>query len=439
MTNPAIGALGLLVVLVLIAVRIPIGVALGVVAVLGLALLRNLGVAMNVMQQTPFEVAANWGLSAIPMFVLMGAIAHNSGISLALFRAARLWTSKLPGGLAVATNVASAGFAAASGSSVATAATMARLAIPEMLKAGYDKGLAAGVVASSGTLGALIPPSIMFVIYGVFAEVSITKLLMAGILPGLLTALVYGVMIVARAWWDPSIAPPVRIEAEDGGSIWRARWLSLIPVWPVLVLIFGIIGGLYAGLFTPTEAGAGGALLACIIAVSQRRLTAEVVKTSVLETVSTTASLLFVAYGAVMFAKFLALSMLPVYLGDMIRAMELGHYELVLAATVIYLILGMFLDPLGVLLLSLPIMQPMFEAVGADPIWLGVIVVKFIEIGLLTPPVGFNVYVVKSAVGDAIPLGTIFRGVGWFLACEVVVMTLLIVYPQISLYLPNRM
>lgn len=439
MTNPAIGALGLVAVLILIAVRIPIGVALGVVAVLGIAILRNMNVAMSVMQQTPFEVAANWGLSAIPMFILMGAITHNSGISLALFKAARLWTSRLPGGLAVATNVASAGFAAASGSSVATAATMGRLAIPEMLKAGYDKGLAAGVVASSGTLGALIPPSIMFVIYGVFAEVSITKLLMAGLLPGLLTALVYALMIIGRAWWNPAIAPPVRIEAEGGRSIWAARWLSLLPVWPVLVLILGIIGGLYGGFFTPTEAGAGGALLAMAIAGSQRRLNLRVIRTSVLEAATTTASLLFVAYGAVMFSKFLALSMLPVYLGDMIRAMELSPYELVLAASLIYLILGMFLDPLGVLLLSLPIMQPMFAAAGADPIWLGVIVVKFIEIGLLTPPVGFNVYVVKSVVGDTIPLGTIFRGVGWFLACEVVIMTLLVIYPQISLFLPNNM
>tara|TARA_R110000868_G_scaffold321783_3_gene582778 strand:- start:16240 stop:17544 length:1305 start_codon:yes stop_codon:yes gene_type:complete len=433
-----IGGLGLFLVLVLIAVRIPIGVALGIVAVVGLSLLRNMNVAMNVMQQTPFEVAANWGLSAIPMFILMGAIAHHSGISIALFRAARLWASGLPGGLAVATNLASAGFAAASGSSVATAATMSKLAIPEMLKNGYDKGLAAGVVASSGTLGALIPPSIMFVIYGVFAEVSITKLLMAGILPGLLTATVYMVMIVGRSWLQPSIAPRIRVEDADG-TLWAQRWRALWPVWPVLVLIFGIIGGLYGGLFTPTEAGAAGALLACAIAVSQRRMTFGVLRKSVVEAVVTTASLLFVAYGAVMFAKFLALSGMPVYMGNLIRMLELGPYQLVLAASVIYLILGMFLDPLGVLLLSLPVMQPMFAAVGADPIWLGVIVVKFIEIGLLTPPVGFNVYVVKSAVGDEISLGTIFRGVGWFLGCEVVVMFLLVVYPQISLYLPSLM
>ncbi|PJE26762.1 Sialic acid TRAP transporter permease protein SiaT [Pseudooceanicola marinus] len=438
MSAPLIGALGLLGVLVLIAIRIPIGVSLGVAAVVGLTVLRNERVAMNVMEQTPFEVAASWSLSAIPMFILMGAIAHNSGISVALFRAARLWASRLPGGLAVATNLASAGFAAASGSSVATAATMGRLGIPEMLRAGYDKGLAAGVVASAGTLGALIPPSIMFVIYGVFAEVSITKLLVAGVLPGILTAAVYTAMIIIRAKLNPKIAPPVTVDPEEG-TLWQARWKSLLPVWPVLVLIFGIIGGLYGGIFTPTEAGAGGALLACAIALFQGRLTGRVMWTSVMEAVTTTASLLFVAYGAVMFTKFLALSGLPVFLGNTIESWQLSPYMLILAASVIYLILGMFLDPMGVLLLSLPVMQPMFDAVGADPIWVGVIVVKFIEIGLLTPPVGFNVYVVKSVVGDEIPLGRIFRGVGWFLACEAIIMFLLVVFPQISLVLPNGM
>ncbi len=437
MTGPLLGAFGLVAVLGLIALRLPIGVALGVTAFFGLAIQRNINVALSVVQQTPFEVAANWGLSAIPMFILMGAIAHNTGISHSLFRAARLWFSQLPGGLAVSTNMASAGFAAASGSSVATAATMSRLAIPEMLKAGYDKGLASGVVASAGTLGALIPPSIMFVIYGVFAEVSITKLLMAGVLPGLLTAAVYTIMIITRCKLNPKLAPALPL--DERGTIWRDRWASLMPVWPLLVLIIGIIGGLYGGLFTPTEAGAAGALLACIIAASQGRLNFQVLWTSVLEAVTTTASLLFVAYGAVMFTKFLALTGMPAYLGSLMGIWALDPLLLVIAASVVYLILGMFLDPLGVLLLSLPIMQPMFAAVGADPIWLGVIIVKYIEIGLLTPPVGFNVYVVKSVVGDTIPLGTIFRGVGWFLLCEVIIMALLIGFPQISLFLPNSM
>ncbi len=430
------GSLGLA--LALIAIRMPIGVALGVVAFLGFTLLRNEKVAFAVMQGTPFEVAANWGLSAIPMFILMGAIAHNTGISAALFRAARVWFSALPGGLAVATNFASAGFAAASGSSVATSATMGRLAIPEMLKAGYSPGLATGVVASSGTLGALIPPSVMFVIYGVFAEVSITKLLIAGVLPGLLTAAVYALMIIGRCYFDPSIAPRVDLKLSRS-ELWRERWRSLGPVWPLLVLIFGIIGGLYGGVFTPTEAGAAGAFLSCIVAATQRRLTFAVIRDSVMEAVKTTAQLFFVAYGAVMYTKFLALVGIPMIMREMIGDWAVDPVLMLVAISIIYVILGMFLDPLGVLLLTLPIVQPMFDALGLDPIWLGVIVVKYIEIGLLTPPVGFNAYVVKNVVGDEISLETIFKGIGWFLACEVVIMVLLLGYPEISLYLPNSM
>ncbi|RVV99813.1 TRAP transporter large permease subunit [Mesobaculum littorinae] len=438
MSPELLGFGSLALVLLLIAVRMPIGVALGVAAFAGFTILRNERVAFAVMQQTPFEVAANWGLSAIPMFILMGAIAHASGISEALFRCARLWLSGLPGGLAVATNFASAGFAAASGSSVATSATMGRLAIPQMLKAGYAPSLACGVVASSGTLGALIPPSIMFVIYGVFAEVSITKLLIAGVMPGVLTAVVYTIMIVGRCWLDPSVAPPIKQEV-DRSELWRERWRSLAPVWPLLLLIFGIIGGLYGGVVTPTEAGAAGAFLACIIAAVQRRLTFAVFQESIMEAVKTTAQLFFVAYGAVMYTKFLALVGLPGMMAAMMGSWALDPVLLLLAISIIYVILGMFLDPLGVLLLTLPIVQPMFEALGLDPIWLGVIVVKYIEIGLLTPPVGFNAYVVKNVVGDKIPLDTIFRGIGWFLACEVVVMFLILTFPQISLWLPNSM
>lgn len=432
----AFGSLGL--VLFLIAIRMPIGVALGVVSFIGFTILRNERVAFSVMAQTPFEVAANWGLSAIPMFILMGSIAHATGISHALFNAARLWLSFLPGGLAVATNFASAGFAAASGSSVATSATMGRIAIPAMLKAGYSPSLATGVVASSGTLGALIPPSIMFVIYGVFAEVSITKLLMAGVIPGLLTAFVYTVMIVTRCKLDPSIAPPVDSDMSRE-ELWRERWQSLLPVWPILVLIFGIIGGLYGGVFTPTEAGAAGASLSFIIAFSQGRLTGTVIYDSVMEAIKTTAQLFFVAFGAVMYTRFLALAGMPGIVTGMIGDWAGDPVLLLVAISIVYVILGMFLDPMGVLLLTLPIVQPMFEALGLDPIWLGVIVVKYIEIGLLTPPVGFNAYVVKNVVGDSIPLETIFKGIGWFLACEVVIMTLILSFPQLSLWLPNSM
>jgi len=424
-------------ILLLIGLRVPIGVAMGSIAFLGFILLRNVNVALSVVRDAPFVFAASWDLSAIPMFLLMGAVAGNSGIGTALFRAAVAWFGWMPGGLAVATNWACAGFGAASGSSIAAAAVMARLAIPEMLKQKYDKGLATGVCASGGTLDALIPPSIAFVIYGIFAEVSVVKLLLAGILPGILTASIYMIMIVTRAWLNPALAPPVVF--EDRQALWRERWASARDVWPVIVLILGVIGGLYTGVVTPTEGGAAGALLAIVIGLVQRKLSWNGFIDSFKDAVGTTAQLFFVGIGAVIYTKFLALAGTADMFTQIIGSWAINPLLLVIAISLIYIVLGMFLDPLGMILLTIPVFVPMFAALKLDLVWLGVLVVKYIGIGLLTPPVGFNVYVVKNAVGDTIPLETIFKGCFWFLACEVVIMTLLIAFPEISLWLPNSM
>jgi C4-dicarboxylate transporter, DctM subunit len=424
-------------ILLLVGLRVPIGVALGGVAFLGFCYLRNLKVALGVLQETPFVFSANWDLTAIPMFLLMGAIANNSGISTALFRAARLWFGGLPGGLAVATNMASAGFAAACGSSIAAAAAMGRIAVPEMLKAGYDKGLATGVVASAGTLAALIPPSILFVLYGIFAQVSIAKLLIAGILPGILTAAVYSTMIVVRCTLNPRLAPHIRFEHRE--HLWRERRQALKEVWPLLALILGIIGGLYGGVVTPTEAGAGGAFLALVIGVAQRKLSVRRFLDSLRDAMGTTAQIFFVGMGAVMYTRFLGLAGISSLFAQLIGSWALDPILLVVAASIIYLILGMFLDPIGMMLITIPVLVPMFSAIKLDLVWFGVLVVKYVEIGLLTPPVGFNVYVVKNAVGEGVPLEAIFRGCLWFLACEVLIMTLLIAFPAISLWLPATM
>jgi tripartite ATP-independent transporter DctM subunit len=399
--------------------------------------LRNFNVALSALSDTPFVFAANWDLSAIPMFLLMGAVAANSGIGTALFRAAHAWFGGLPGGLAVATNWACAGFGAASGSSIAAAAVMARLAVPEMLKQKYDKGLATGVCASGGTLDALIPPSILFVIYGVFAEVSVPKLLIAGILPGLLTAAVYMIMIMVRCSIDPSLAPKVAF--PDRAALWRERWDSLAGIWPVLVLIIGVMGGLYAGVVTPTEGGAVGAFLAALIGLVQRKLTVEGFIDALKDAMATTAQLFFVGIGAILFTKFLALSGTADMFKEVIGQWALNPLLLVVAVSVIYIILGTFMDPLGMILLTIPVFVPMFAALNLDLVWFGVLVVKYIGISLLTPPVGFNIYVVATATDNSIPLQTIYRGCYWFLACEVVIMALLIAFPQISLFLPNLM
>jgi tripartite ATP-independent transporter DctM subunit len=428
---------GLGAMLVLIALRVPIGIAMGAVAFAGFWYLRNFNVALSALSDTPFVFAANWDLSAIPMFLLMGAVAANSGIGTALFRAAHAWFGGLPGGLAVATNWACAGFGAASGSSIAAAAVMARLAVPEMLKQKYDKGLATGVCASGGTLDALIPPSILFVIYGVFAEVSVPKLLIAGILPGLLTAAVYMIMIMVRCSIDPSLAPKVAF--PDRAALWRERWDSLAGIWPVLVLIIGVMGGLYAGVVTPTEGGAVGAFLAALIGLVQRKLTVEGFIDALKDAMATTAQLFFVGIGAILFTKFLALSGTADMFKEVIGQWALNPLLLVIAVSVIYIILGTFMDPLGMILLTIPVFVPMFAALNLDLVWFGVLVVKYIGISLLTPPVGFNIYVVATATDNSIPLQTIYRGCYWFLACEVVIMALLIAFPQISLFLPNLM
>ncbi|WP_238367191.1 TRAP transporter large permease [Mesobacterium pallidum] len=427
----------LAILLFLIGMRVPIGVALGVVSILGLAYVRNFKIAFSILRETPFTFAANWDLTAIPMFLLMGAIANQSGISSALFRAARLWFSALPGGLAVAANMASAGFAAACGSSLASAAAMGRLAIPEMLRAGYDKGLATGVVASAGTLSALIPPSILLVLYGVFAETSISALLIAGVIPGILTALAYVVMIIIRCKLNPSLAPP--IEQQERTTLRRDRMLALRETWPLAALILGIIGGLYSGIVTPTEAGAAGAALALFIAILQRRMDSRKMIEALKEAMSVTAQIFFVGMGAVMYTRLLSLTGVSALLVDMTAGFAGDPLMIVILLSVIYLILGMFLDPLGIMLITMPVFLPVIDALGLDLVWFGIIVVKYIEIGMITPPMGMNVFVVKSVVGKEVALGTIFRGVGWFLVCEIFVMALLLSVPEITLFLPNLM
>jgi tripartite ATP-independent transporter DctM subunit len=382
----------------------------------------------------PHEFSSSWELSAIPMFLLMGAIAYKTGLTSSLYAAARVWLNGLPGGLAVATNFTAAGFAAASGSSVATSAAVGRLAIPEMLRYGYDKALATGTVAASGTLGALIPPSIAFVIYGFFTEQSVGRLLIAGLIPGLLTAGAYTIMIVARCAIWPHLAPRVAIEVT-----WADRIRVLKEIWPLPLLILGVIGSIYAGVATPTEAGALGAVFALVIGLAQGRANWDVLKSSVMDALRTTSSLFFLAIGAVLLTRFLAMAGVPTYIANIVASYNLGEIELVIALAIIYLILGMFLDPLGIMLLTLPVFLPAFEALNVNLIWIGVIVVKMIEIGLLTPPVGLNVYIVKNVVGDAVPLSTIFKGVGWFLVCEFFIMWALIYNQGLSLWLPSLM
>lgn len=426
MTNIEIGAIALIGSIILIGFRVHIGLALGLSALLGLSAIIGYKGMLAVVASTPFEFAASWELSAIPMFLLMGSVAYHTQMTDSLFKAARLWLGRLPGGLAIATNFSCAGFAAASGSSLATTIAMGRLSIPEMRRYGYDPGLATGVVAAAGTLGSLIPPSILLVIYGIFAEVSVTKLFVAAIVPGILTALVYALMIYTRCALNPALAPAI----EERPS-WGERFRVLANIWPLPLLVAGVIGSIYAGIATATEAGAVGAALCLVIAFVQRKLTFKSVKDSVTESIVGTGSLFFIALGAMLMVRLMAFSGLPSFLAGLLGDYAVNQWMLLLLTTVIYLLLGCVIDPLGMILLTLPVFLPMFEAAGFDMIWFGILIVKFVEIGLLTPPLGLNIFAVRSLEQD-IPLRTIFRGVAWFLLCEAVVVLLLVVFPGIT-------
>ena len=432
MSDLGICAVGIAGIFLMIGLRMPIGIALGLGSFVGVWAIRGLAPAIGMLRGLPFDFVANWSLSAIPMFLLMSAVASASGLSQSLFRAARLWLRFLPGGLAVASTFACAGMAAASGSSMATAAAMGSLAVPEMLRAGYDKGLATGVVASAGTLGSLIPPSILIVLYAILARVSISQVLVAGVMPGILTAAVYTAMIVIRVKLNPRLAPPVHEDVDP-----REKWNALVQVWPLPLLVLIIIGGIYSGIVTATQAGAFGAAATFLIAAVQRRLTWAVIREGFVETCVSTGTIFFTAIGAMLLTRFIAFAGLPSFLTMAAEPIAHQFILLVIAASVVFLILGMFLDPLGVMLISLPVMVPIFESVKADMVWFGIIVVKFLEIGLISPPVGFNVYVIASRVD--VPLETIFRGVMWFILCELFVVALLVAFPSIALFLPSLM
>lgn len=421
--------------LVLLALRVPIGIALLSVAFGGLWYLRGFGPAFGALRTAPFEFVSHWTLSAVPMFILMSAIAARAGLTSALYGSMRLWFGRLPGGLAIATSFAGAGFAAICGSSLATTAAMGRIAVPEMLRQGYDKGLATGCAAAVGTIGALIPPSIIMVLYALFAEVSVSKMLVAGIIPGLLTTVVYALMIYLRCVLKPSLAPRL----EFGEVTFGDKLRSLRRVWPVGLIAVAMVGAIYGGFATATEAGAAGAVFTALVAWSQRAFSLSALRESAVETATTTGAIFLIAVGASLLTQYLALTGMPFHLSTLISGVTDSHVVIILICCVLYLFLGAFLDTLGIMLLTLPILLPIFENAHIDEIWAGVILVKMLEIGLLTPPVGMNVFVMKSVVGDTVSMGRIFSGLWYFLAAEVVIMTLLIAFPDLILVLPNMM
>ena len=434
MIDPIVaGILGSVLVVVLLLLGMPIAFLMMFVGFIGIWTLTSLEAALPVVARTIYEVAANYPYTIIPLFILMGGFAGSAGITKELYKTFDKWFRGLPGGLGVATIAACAGFAAVSGSSVAGAAAMGNIALPEMKRFNYHPKLATGVVAAGGTLSFLIPPSLGFVVYGMLTEQSIGKLLISGILPGLLLALAYIAVVVGQVKINPSLAP-----ATPGSVSLKEKIKALKGIWETLLVFFIVMGGIYLGYINPTEAGAIGATALLVIVLLKRRLTWQGLFSSLLEMARISVMVLFLVAGATVFSYFLALSTIPAVVSGWIAGLEVSRYVVLAIIIAIYFMLGCFLDAVSMMVLTLPVIFPVIVALHFDPIWFGVLAVLMMEAGLITPPVGLNVYTLAGIAKD-VPMAEIFKGATPFLISIIIVAVILVIFPQIVLYLPNLM
>lgn len=432
MDNTLVIIVGFLSLFGLMALRVPIGIAMGIVGTVGFAVLNDIEPALRLVSHSPITILTSYSMGLIPLFIFMGSVATATGMSQELFRAGEAWLGHFRGGLAMGTIAACGGFAAICGSSVATAATMTKLALPEMRRIGYSDSMATGVIAVGGTLGILIPPSIGLAVYGLIVQQDIGMLFIAGILPGIIAILMYTAGIRIFAWARPNMVP-----AGDAAT-WSERWRSLQGIWAVILLFLFVIGGIYGGVFTPTEAGGIGAAGAVIIGIARGRLSFRVFMRCLTESVRTSAAILLILVGAILFGYFLTITRTPQVATEALLALELGKYGTLAVILAIFLLLGCFIDTMAVVVLMVPIAYPIIVNFGFDPIWFGVIVVLTVEVGMISPPIGLNVFVINSIAKD-IPLWTIFRGVGPFIFIDLLKLILLIAVPSLVLILPRTM
>jgi tripartite ATP-independent transporter DctM subunit len=428
------GLLGLAAMLVLAFARVPIALAMAIVGIVGYAYVRdwNWAVAFAVAQTKIYETGRNYTLSVVPLFILMGNFTTRAGMSQELFRAAYAFIGHLRGGLAMATILACAGFGAICGSSIATAATMSKVAYPSMKRFGYSDALATGAIASGGTLGILIPPSTIMVIYGVFTETNIGKLFAAGVLPGILAAALLCVAVAYVTWRDPKAGPP------GERASWHERWLSLRDIWPVAALFLFVMGGIYGGAFTATEGAGMGAFGAMAFALWRRALNWRTLYVCLVESARTTAMIFMILIGALMFAEFVNITTMPNDLKAFVQHFNLSPILVVGAICAIYVLLGTAMEELSMILLTIPVFFPLVVGLGFDPVWFGILIVVVVEIGLISPPVGMNLFVLKTLIPQ-VSTGTVFRGVMPFFVADVVRLAILIAFPAISLWLPSLM
>jgi C4-dicarboxylate transporter DctM subunit len=432
MSADAVAITGFLVLFALMLLRVPVGMAMGLVGVSGFAYLVNGDAAFKIIGHTSMRTVTDYTFGVIPMFLLMGAFVSNSGMSRELFRAANGFLGHRRGGLGVATIAACGGFAAISGSSVATAATFSTVAYPEMRAYGYPQSFAAGVIAAGGTLGAMLPPSTVLAVYGIITEQDIGKLFIAGILPGVLAASMYMTTVAIIVWLRPKYLP------AGPRTPWKERLVAMRDIWATLLLFCFVIGGLYGGLFTPTEAGGMGAGGAFLIGVLRGRLTRADIRRSLLQATRTAAAVFTVLIGALLFGYFLAITQTPQKVTMFLTGLGLGRYGVLALIMLMYIVLGCLMDALAMVILTVPIIFPVIKELGFDPIWFGIIIVMTVELGLIHPPVGMIVFVIKSVIQD-INFSTIFTGVLPFIVTDLVRLVILIAFPIIALWLPSRM
>ncbi len=425
---------GLLAMMVLAFLRIPMALAMGIVGIVGYAYMRdwNWAVAFANAQTKVYETGRNYTLSVVPLFILMGSFVTRAGMSQELFRAAYAFIGHLKGGLAMATVMACAGFGAICGSSIATAATMAKVAYPSMKKLGYSDALSTGSIAAGGTLGILIPPSTIMVIYGIITQTNIGKLFAAGILPGILATFLLCLAVAYSTWRDPKAGP------RGERSSWAERWTAFKGVWAVVALFALVMGGIYFGVFTATEGAAMGAVGAMFFALARRVLTWKSLYASLVESARTTSMLFMILIGALMFAEFVNITSMPGDLTKFVAQFQLHPIVVVAAIMVIYVILGTAMEELSMILLTLPVFFPIVVQLGFDPIWFGILIVVVVEIGLISPPVGMNLFVLSTLLPQ-VPTRTVFRGVAPFVVMDIIRLAILVAFPAISLYLPSLM
>lgn len=432
MSKGMVGIIGIAGLLIILFSNMYIGFVMVLIGFLGYGYLVSPSAALGIMGTAPYGFAASYSMSVIPLFILMGEFAFNAGLTREVYESAYKWLGHMPGGLAMATIGGCAGFSAVCGSPAATAVTLGVVALPEMKRYKYDSGLATACVASGGSLGILIPPSISLAVYGIITTQSIGKLFIAGILPGILLSVLFMILIYILCRHNPLLGPP------GEKTRFTEKVFSLKSTWTVLLLFLLVIGGIYFGVFTPTEGAAIGASGAFVVSLVKRKFTWQLITASLLEAGKITAMAIFVLIGADIFSKFLTASQIPVEIANYVGELAIPAVAVFSMILLVYLVLGCFLSTLAMMIITVPIFLPVIVAVGYDPIWFGVIVILVCEMGLITPPVGMNVFVIQGLVKD-VSMYTIFRGIWPFLIAEIVCVFILVAFPQIALFLPGRM